>query len=92
MNKAYLIKMSVGFSVPIDEDELRKVMTAIEQESVVKLRQGIVRGNLIAGIIEDKERVVVEKIFNSETGEYRLGKPRLLKDIFKQDPKLLEKQ
>ena len=87
VKRGYLLKMSVGkFEIQIDEDELPKVIEAMKMGAIIKLRRGIIRSDLIAGIIEDRERIVVIEKLNPDMT--RRSEVRLLKDIFK-DTKLL---
>ena len=80
MVKGYLIKMSVGkWEVPIDESELPKVLNAIENTLVVKVKSGIIRGNLIAGILPDLGRKMTIERFK-EGKKYNEFIP--LKDMF----------
>jgi len=97
VKKGYLIKMSVGFEIQIEEDELNKAILAINTGKPMRFKRGIIRGDLIAGIIEDGERVVVEKL-DPDTGE-RHAEMKPLGDVFKgvefkqlkpDDKKLLE--
>jgi len=51
----YLIK-TTKTNIPIDEDELPKVMKAWENNAPVVVRQGIVNPNFIEAIIPDEHR------------------------------------
>jgi len=86
-SKGYLVKMSIGFDIRIEEDELDMALSIWGKEKVGKFKQGFIKGNFIAGIIEDKDREVVRD-FNPETGT-RYSGIRPLRDVFK-DTKFLE--
>ncbi len=90
--KAYLIKTSIGTEIAIDEEELQKALEVWKTGKIGQFKQGFIRGDLIAVIVQDRERVVQEKEWDGK--DYRWGKPQLLKDVFKNLPKakLLEKQ
>ena len=79
--KGYLVKMSVGFEIQADEDELAGLIEAIKKGGMIKLKRGIIKADFVAGIIEDKERVMsVERISDGGT---RTSETKLLADIFK---------
>lgn len=82
VKRGYLVKMSVGFDLRIDADELPMIVTIWKSGDIGKFRQGIIKGSYIAGVIEDRERIVVEHDFNPGTGE-RYERVRLLADVFK---------
>jgi len=79
--KGYLLKMSVGFDVRIEENELSQALEIWGKEKVGKFKQGFVMGKFIAGIIEDKDREIV-KDFDPKTGQ-RIEGMRPLRDVFK---------
>ena len=87
--KAYLVKM-IGFDIPIEEDEITKVVDGVQRGVVKILRQGVMNPTSFAGIVEDKnrEKVMVNGSTPGESGHYEL-KP--LKDLFPELRTELEK-
>lgn len=63
----YLVKMSVGFDVPIESDELEKVLKGVDTGAMVRLRSGMIRGDLVAGIVDYKEKSITSH-FDERTG------------------------
>lgn len=82
MAKAFLVKM-IGFDIPIEEDEVIKVVDGVNRGVVKILKQGIMNPTSFAGIIEDKnrEKIIVNGTTSGESGHYE-NKP--LKDLFPQ--------
>jgi len=79
VKRGYLLKTSVGFDIQIDADEIPKALQAHKSEKLAKFKRGFVSGRFIAGIVEDRERIVVEERFKNGK---RYEEVRLLKDIF----------
>jgi len=69
--RGFIIKMSVGFDVKIDQDELQKALDGVQRPSpaLLRFKQGLTRSDLIAGIIEDKSRIVMREKFDIKTGK-----------------------
>jgi hypothetical protein len=55
--KAYLVQLSKGDPVKIDEDELPKVLQAIQSGNPAIVRQGIVNPSYITSVVPDKDRI-----------------------------------
>lgn len=56
--KAYIVRMSAkGTDVPIDADEVQKVIDGILNGLPIKVRRGIINPSFYVGIIEDVERI-----------------------------------
>ena len=94
--KAYTILMSVGDPIQLDQDELPKVLTAIQKKQPCLVRQGLFNPSFYVTIREDDKRLSefrrelfdVQK-HNKQDSSYYGGKnqkptPELkpLKDIF----------
>lgn len=100
IKKCFIVKASIGFDIQIDEEELPKAMEIWGTGKIGQFKQGFLRGDLIAGIIEDKKRrsEVIDRNFDIEkmnrlyeqTGDKLKPYEKLtsLKDIFA-DLKLL---
>lgn len=86
MAKAFLVKM-IGYDIPIEEDEVVKVVDGVNRGIVKILRQGIMNPTSFSGIIEDKkrEKIMVNGATPGESAHYE-NQP--LKDLF---PDLREK-
>lgn len=80
--KAYLIQLSRGESVPMDQDELDKVVEAMGTGKVAILRQGIVNPSYITSIVPDSERIEAFMDDTKYDGERRNGGLLPLKNIF----------
>lgn len=55
-NKAYLVVMSRGESIPIDSDEIPNILTGIQNKAPVMLKQGIFNPSFFVSIVEDAKR------------------------------------
>lgn len=56
--KAYVVKMSAkGMDIPIDADEVQKVVSGILSGQPIKVRRGIINPSFYVGITEDVERI-----------------------------------
>jgi len=55
--KAYLVQVSRGNPIQIDEDELPKILAAMQSGSPAILKQGIVNPSYITSVVPDKERI-----------------------------------
>lgn len=92
--KGYLVVLSIGERIPIDQDEVKAVLEAVRKPgTLVKVRQGIFDTRFFACIVEDKPRY--ETFIQDETRHNperrRLGMaplPDILGDVV--GPKLLE--
>lgn len=84
IKRGYILEMSAGSNIQIDEDELPLAMAGMERPksnpTFLQFKKGMKRSDLIAGIVQDKDRVVVEERF--QDGK-RYNEVRLLSDIFK---------
>ncbi len=71
----------IGFDIPIEEDEVAKVIDGVQRGVVKILKQGVMNPTSFAGIIEDKNRdkVMINGREPGESGHYE-NKP--LKDLF----------
>jgi len=97
IKRGYIVRTSTGWEIKIDEEELPKILSGARSGEFVVLKQGMVRGDLIAGIVPDEDRIIIEKL-DPETGQ-RTAEMRPLLDVFKgaefkqlksSDKKLLE--
>jgi len=80
--KGYLIITSIGERVPIDADEISIALKIWKSGDIHQFKQGIVRGDLIGVIIEDKKRVMVEERFREGKNESKfIPLPNIFKDI-----------
>jgi len=52
MTKCYAVMTTTGI-IPIDEDELEKVVLAMSDGSIAFCRQGIIKGSFVSEIVED---------------------------------------
>lgn len=57
LTKAYLVQISGGTSIQIDEDELPKVIYAIQNGKVAMVKQGVINPSYVTCVVEDKKRV-----------------------------------
>lgn len=56
--KAYVVRMSAkNMDIPIDADEVQKVINGILNGLPIKVRRGIVNPSFYVGIVEDVERI-----------------------------------
>lgn len=55
--KAYLVQVSRGEPVKIDDEELPKVIAALESGRVCILKQGIINPSYVTSVIPDKDRI-----------------------------------
>ncbi len=84
----YLIELSNKQSIPIDTDELPKVLQGIKSGNPVIVRQGIFNPSFFIDIVIDKKRILEIAEFNRDNAfaikEGLLEKNELkpLKDIF----------
>ena len=70
---SYLVKTTTGM-IPIDEDELEKVVTAMSKGSIAFCRQGIIKGAFISEVVEDvwrKKGVYYSYDVKKEVSPYR---------------------
>ena len=98
---AYKIVMSKGPEIPIDEDELEKILTAIRTGNPVVVRQGMFNPSFWVSMSEDKERVQTtqrEREQIEQHNKYALPAERKewtgmqsLRDIFAESFKRLSK-
>jgi len=100
---AYIVKMSAGVDVKIDDDEVDKVFKAMATNNFVKVRQGGINPSFLVALVEDRKRIEaeLEKIKNNETYNRYLEKnekPKIylgmekLRDIFSRIEKYNEFQ
>ena len=84
LKKGFIIKTTIGETIPIDADEVEKAERAYlaGKEVMVTFRQGKVRGDLIGVIKQDEDRVAIEN-FDGRTGKTTAGELKPLSDIFK---------
>lgn len=84
----YLIELSNKTKIPIDADELPKVLQGIRSGLPVIVRQGIFNPSFFVDIVEDKKRIQEINEFNDtirfqiEQGFKKPKKLEPLKDIF----------
>ncbi len=57
MTYNYLVKLTSGESIPIDADEVEKVLTAIQKMSIVRVKRGIFNAKYFVSMVEDYNRV-----------------------------------
>ena len=62
ITKQFLVKMSIGFDLIIEESELPKAVVIWKSGDVGIFKQGMIKGSFIAGIVEYKDRVIIVKI------------------------------
>lgn len=55
--KAYLVNVSKGDAIQIDEEEVQKVIQGVAQGQVVVVKTGIINPSYFVSIVEDKKRV-----------------------------------
>lgn len=55
--KAYLVNVSVGDPIPIDEDELPKVIGAYQKGIGAVVRQGFINPSYLVSITSDNKRI-----------------------------------
>lgn len=55
--KAYLVNLSKGEPVQIDEEELAKVVQALQAGSIAILKQGIINPSYVISITPDTQRI-----------------------------------
>lgn len=55
--RGYKIEMSSGTEIKIDQDEVEKIMMAIDKKIPVLLRQGLVNPSFVVAVTPDKDRV-----------------------------------
>jgi hypothetical protein len=81
IKKQYIVKLSIGTEIKIEEDELKLVLEAMAspQRIAIKLRQGIIINQFIGAIIPDKDRVIIQKM---GTDGKRTEKLLPLSDVF----------
>lgn len=84
----YLVELSNKRQIPIDPEELAKVLNGIQTGSPVILKQGIFNPSFFVDIVRDEKRIM-EVIENNRINEFNinqgLAKPKELqplKDIF----------
>ncbi len=73
MTKNYVVKTTTGM-IPIDEDELEKVVLAMSDGSIAFCRQGIIKGAFVSEIVEDiwrKKGVYYSYDVKKEMSPYR---------------------
>ncbi len=58
------MKLSNGADVPIDKDEVDKLLQGVSRGSMVRVRQGLINPSFIVAVIPDKERI---KTFMEDT-------------------------
>jgi hypothetical protein len=86
--KAYIAKMSGNdMSIMIDQDEIEKVIDAINKKQVVVIRQGLINPSFIIGIMLDHKRVRewIEDIARGDE-QKRLNGITPIQNIFKGTP------
>ncbi|MFA6314950.1 MAG: hypothetical protein WC648_01090 [Candidatus Paceibacterota bacterium] len=83
MTNFYLIQMSRGIPIPIDAEELQKVLQGIQTKSPVIVKQGIFNPSFFVSIIEDSDR---KQGWNRELGgdKYMLTTKEPLPDLFEE--------
>lgn len=84
--QAYIVKLSNNAEVPIDADEVEKVLSGVSRGSMVRVRQGLVNPSFIVAIVPDKKRISAfledTKYPDEETKERRHAGLLPLEDIF----------
>lgn len=96
--QAYLVYLSNGTKIQIDEDEVPKLVQGINSGSVVIVRQGIINPSYFVAVEKDRERVrafLDETKYNDErTIAKRKAGMLPLESIFADTPlqKLLDAQ
>lgn len=88
--KAYIVELSTGGKIQIDEDEVAKVVQGMQSGSVIVVRQGIINPSFVGGITPDKDRIKAwldECRYGHGQGDQIRARGLLpLGDIFKETP------
>ena len=81
IKKQYIVKLSIGLDVKIEEDELKLVLEAMSspQRMAIKLKQGIIINQFIGAITPDKDIVIVKEM---DSDGKRTEKLLPLADVF----------
>lgn len=89
-SKAYIVELSTGGKINIDEDEVHKVVQGMQTGSVIVVRQGIINPSFVGGITPDKDRVdawLKECTYGLGQGdEIRKRGMKKLSNIFEETP------
>lgn len=94
--QAYLVHLSNGVKIRIDEDEVPKLVQGINEKAVVVVRQGIINPSYFVALEKDIERVrtfLDDTKYNDERSLARRGRGlEPLESIFENTPlqRLLE--
>lgn len=74
--KAYVVEMSNGSKIKIDQEEVEKVLKGIESGSVIVVKQGIINPSFFINIIQDEDRIqtmIRERRYVSTTGGWNVS-------------------
>ena len=90
IQKAYKAVLSRGDDIQLDPNEIETVLQGASKGQFIRVRQGIINPSYLVSIVEDKERREkwIEHI-KYDGPEARTQGMKSLKDIFKEDQKLL---
>lgn len=84
--QAYIVKLSNNAEVPIDPDEVQKLLAGVSRGSMVKVRQGLINPSFIVAVVPDKKRIgdflQETKYSDPETQAKRRAGLHALGDIF----------
>lgn len=87
MIQKYIVNLSGGNPISIDEDELEKVMRGINTGAVVKVRQGLFNPSFFISLTRDDARIAR---YQSDNQYRQDAKPiGTLPDIFSEEKKRL---
>lgn len=78
----YIVKLSNKAEIPIDEDEVPRVVEGLKSGTLVKVRQGIFNPSFFVAVVEDEKRKPINHYFDGE-----IERPNL-PDIFTNIKKL----
>ena len=78
----YIVKLSNKAEIPIDEDEVQRVVEGLKSGTLVKVRQGIFNPSFFVAVVEDETRKPIHHYF-----EGQIERPNL-PDIFTNIKKL----
>lgn len=93
-NHAFLITMSTGDPLPIDRDELEKILRAISTKQACVLRSGIFNPSFYVSVVKDRARTEafhqdIKYLQGEERKQAIEAGPRILKNIFGDEIKQL---
>lgn len=79
----YLIKLSTGDFIPLDQDELPNVIQGLRNKQIVVVRQGIFNPSHFVAVVKDRKRVLGENYqYGKDDYAPAPSKDKELPDIF----------